>query len=90
MYKILTTKRFENSLKLCQKRHYDLNLLREVIDSLARTGVLSTKYKSHKLSGNYKNCWECHIKPDWLLIWQQNEDELVLLFMDTGTHSDLF
>ena len=90
MYKILTTKRFEKSLKLCQKRQYDLNLLKKVIDSLALTGELSTKYKPHKLSGNYKSCWECHIKSDWLLIWQQNDEELILLFMDTGTHSDLF
>ncbi len=90
MYKILTTNRFEKSLKLCEKRNYDLSLLKSVIDELALNGKLPSKFKPHKLSGNYSNCWECHIKTDWLLIWQQNDDELVLLFMDTGTHSDLF
>uniref|UniRef100_UPI00404A0C0C type II toxin-antitoxin system YafQ family toxin n=1 Tax=Flavobacterium sp. TaxID=239 RepID=UPI00404A0C0C len=90
MYKILTTNRFEKSLKLCKKRNYDLSILKEVIDLLASHGKLPSKFKPHKLSGNYKNCWECHLKPDWLLIWQQNDEELVLLFLDTGTHSDLF
>lgn len=90
MYKITTTNRFDKSLKRCQKRNYNLNLLKEVIDLLAVNGTLPLKYKAHKLTGNYKNCWECHIKPDWLLIWQQNDQELILLLMDTGTHSDLF
>jgi mRNA interferase YafQ len=67
-----------------------LILLKEVIDILSKKGELPKKYRAHKLSGNYKNCWECHIKPDWLLIWQQNDSEFVLLFMETGTHSDLF
>lgn len=90
MYKIRTTNRFEKSLKLCKKRNFDLSLLKDVIDELALNGKLPSKFKPHKLIGTYKNCWECHLKPNWLLIWQQNEDELVLLFMDTGTHSDLF
>jgi len=47
-------------------------------------------YRPHKLSGEYDNCWECHIKSDWLLIWEQNDTELTLLFTGTGTHSDLF
>lgn len=90
MYKIITTKKFEKSLKLCQKRNFDLKLLKTVVDLLQENGKLPQKYKSHKLSGNYADCWECHIKPDWLLIWKQNDAELVLLFMNTGTHSDLF
>ena len=90
MYKIRTTNRFEKSLKLCQKRNYNLILLKDVIDILALDGKLPAKYKPHKLTGNFKNCWECHIKPYWLLIWQQDYQELILLFMDTGTHSDLF
>ncbi|MGC4129045.1 MAG: type II toxin-antitoxin system YafQ family toxin [Bergeyella sp.] len=57
---------------------------------MQETGTLPAKYKPHKLSGNYAGCWECHIKPDWLLIWKQNDNELILLLMDTGTHSDLF
>lgn len=90
MYKITTTNRFDRSLKRCLKRNYNLDLLKEVIDLLALNGKLPLKYKPHKLSGNYNNCWECHIKPDWLLVWQQNDDEVLLLLMDTGTHSDLF
>jgi mRNA interferase YafQ len=90
MYKIYTTNRFEKDLKLCKKRNYNLNFLKEVIDLLQTDGKLPIKYKSHKLSGDYADCWECHIKSDWLLVWKQNDDELTLLFTNTGTHSDLF
>ncbi|PKP17366.1 MAG: type II toxin-antitoxin system mRNA interferase toxin, RelE/StbE family [Bacteroidetes bacterium HGW-Bacteroidetes-23] len=90
MYTITTTNRFEKEVKICIKRGYDISLLKSVMEILAENGTLPSKYKPHKLSGNYNNCWECHIKPDWLLIWQQNDTELVLLFMNTGTHSDLF
>ena len=90
MYKIYTTNRFEKDLRLCKKRNYDLNLLKEVIDLLQKDGKLPRRYKPHKLSGNYVNCWECHIKSDWLLVWKQNEEALTLLFTNTGTHADLF
>ncbi len=73
-----------------KKRNYNLNLLKEVIDLLQIDGKLPIKYKSHKLSGDYADCWECHIKADWLLVWKQNDNELTLLFTNTGTHSDLF
>lgn len=90
MYTIKATKRFEKSLKLCKKRNYDLNLLKEVIDTLQKGEALLPKHQQHKLTGNYKDCWECHIKPDWPLVWKIYEQDLVLLLMDTGTHSDLF
>lgn len=90
MYKIYTTNRFEKDLRLCKKRNYDLNLLKEVIDLLQKDGKLPRRYKPHKLIGNYVNCWECHIKSDWLLVWKQNEEALTLLFTNTGTHADLF
>ncbi|WP_395063133.1 type II toxin-antitoxin system YafQ family toxin [Flavobacterium sp.] len=90
MYSISTTNRFEKEMKLCKKRGYDMSLLQKTISILAETGSLPLKYKPHKLSGNYDNCWECHIKSDWLLVWLQNEEELILLFLNTGTHSDLF
>jgi mRNA interferase YafQ len=67
-----------------------MELIQKVISILSNTGKLPAKYKPHKLSGNYENCWECHIKGDWLLIWMQNDQELTLLFTNTGTHSDLF
>ena len=90
MYQIVTTNRFDKSLKLCKKRKYDLSILQTVLDTLQETGKLPPKYKPHKLSGTYDDCWECHLKPDWLLIWKQNDTELILLLLDTGTHSDLF
>lgn len=90
MYQLTTTNRFNRSLKLCKKRGYDLSLIQKVIDLLQETGNLPIKYKPHKLTGTFKDCWECHIQPDWLLLWKQNNDELILLLLDTGTHSDLF
>lgn len=90
MYSLVTTNKFNKSLRLCKKRGYDLSLLQIVVDTLLEEGKLPIQYKQHKLSGNYSGCWECHIKPDWLLVWKQNDTELILLLLDTGTHSDLF
>ena len=90
MYKLTYTKQYKKSVKLCKKRGYNLALLEEVLSILEIKGKLPAKYKAHLLSGNFKDCWECHITSDWLLIWQQNDKELILLFLDTGTHSDLF
>jgi mRNA interferase YafQ len=90
MYKITTTNRFEKEVRICIKRGYDISLLKNVMELLAESGTLPPKFKPQKLYGNYNNCWECHIKPDWLLIWQLNDTELILLFMNTGIHSDLF
>jgi len=63
---------------------------KEVTRMLVTTGKLPAKYKTHKLTGNYSGCLECHIQPDWLLVWKQNDNLLQLLFTDTGTHADLF
>lgn len=89
-YSIYTTKRFDKSLKKCVKRGLDISKLQVVFEHLRSAGSLPPQYRPHKLSGNYEGCWECHIQPDWLLIWEQNDTELVLLLIDTGTHSDLF
>ena len=62
----------------------------KVINILAETGSLPDQYRPHPLFGNYKNCMEAHIQPDWLLIWQQNDTELTLLLIATGSHSELF
>ena len=67
-----------------------MQALKEVIDILVTTGELPPIYKPHKLSGKMSNLWECHIKPDWLLVWEQNDTELTLLMVATGTHSDIF
>ena len=61
-----------------------------VIVIIQETCSLPMQYHPHKLSGKFEGLWECHIKSDWLLIWQQNDTELVLIMTDTGTHTDLF
>lgn len=89
-YKVKTTKRFEKDVKRCIKRRYPMEKLKEVIELLENNGTLPSKYRPHKLSGNYEGIWECHITSDWLLMWQQDDAELILLFVNTGTHSDVF
>ena len=89
-YSILFSNQFKRSYKKCLKRGYNKALFEEVVTLLAETGTLPARYKAHKLVGEWKGLWECHIQPDWLLIWEQREEELVLILTDTGTHSDLF
>ena len=90
MYGISFTNRFKKDLKLCQKRGLDLSHIRVAIGILAETGSLPAQYRPHKLGGNHIGQWECYIDPDWLMVWEQNDKELNLLFLYTGTHSDLF
>ena len=90
MYQIGYTNRFKKDLKRCFKRGFDLSILEKAVDLLQQEGTLPQKYKAHKLSGNYSDCWECHLQPNWLLIWKQNDEEFILLFINTGSHSDLF
>ena len=89
-YGIVLTSMFKKDLKLAKKRGYDLSLLISVVDTLAMGQPLAEKYKDHKLVGNYNGCRECHITPDWLLIYEISENELILYLTRTGTHSDLF
>lgn len=89
-YKIVQTGRFKKDLKLARKRGYNLALLAAVVDTLASGNPLPEYYKDHNLSGNYSGCRECHITPDWLLIYEIADDELFLYLTRTGTHSDLF
>lgn len=90
MYRIDYTRRFEKDLKRCLKRGLNILLIQEAIALLAEAGTLPAKYRPHKLSGQFDGCWECHIQSDWLMTWKQNDTELTLLFLQTGTHSDLF
>ena len=90
MLKIVSSNRFKNDLKLAIRRGYKIELLEEVVNKLADGIVLEPKYKDHELSGDFKGLRECHITPDWLLIYQVIENELVLYLSRTGTHSDLF
>ncbi len=89
-YTINTTRQFDRALKKCIKRGYDLTKIKTVINILAEEGTLPPNYRPHKLSGNYAHVWECHISPDWLLLWTKNDYELTVLLIDTGTHSDIF
>jgi mRNA interferase YafQ len=81
---------FKKSFKLCKRRGYDMSHLETVIRILSDEGQLPAEYKPHILSGKYAGIWECHVEPDWLLLWTQNDKELILLLLDTGTHSDIF
>ena len=90
MYKIRPTVKFQKDLKIIQKRGYNISLLTDVLNILANGEKLPRKYKDHNLIGNYKNCRECHITPEWLLIYEISNEELILYLTRTGTHSDLF
>ena len=90
MYKIRPSAKFQKDLKRIQKRGYDITLLKDVLNLLVNGKILPIKYKVHNLSGNFKGCRECHITPDWLLIYEIAENELILYLTRTGTHSDLF
>lgn len=90
MYKVTYTNQFKRSLKKCIKRGLDVELFRTALNILQQEGKLPQQYHPHKLSGKYSNYWECHLQPDWLMVWEQNDRELNLLLIDTGTHADLF
>lgn len=90
MYNIRPTTKFQRDLKRLKKRGYDISLLTEVIKRLSSGEALPKKNRDHPLSGDYSGCRECHITPDWLLIYELNGDELILYLTRTGSHSDLF
>jgi len=89
-YTVKPTGRFKKDFKVIKKRGYKLELLAEVIDLLANGKSLPEKNKDHALSGNWADFRECHIEPDWLLVYKMEEDVLILTLSRTGTHSDLF
>jgi mRNA interferase YafQ len=89
-YEIVQTKQFKKDLKLARKRGYNLSLMGDIVDMLAAGRELPPKYKDHNLSGDYAGCRECHITPDWLLIYEIADGNLFLYLTRTGTHSDLF
>lgn len=89
-YSARFSNKFKKDMKRCEKRGCNVQLMRYVISLLCETGTLPPEYRPHKLSGKYEGLWECHIQSDWLLVWNQNDTELMLLFTDTGTHADLF
>ena len=89
-YTIKHTSQFKKDYKLAKKRHLNLDLLKEVVAKLANGEPLPDKHKDHPLSGNWAGYRECHISPDWLLIYRIDNNTLILTLTRTGTHSDLF
>lgn len=82
--------KFKRDFKTIKRRGYPIEQLKEVFYLHEMNGNLPSKYIPHKLTGNYVDCWECHIKSDWLLIWQSNEKLREIRLIRTGTHSVLF
>jgi len=89
-YVVKPTAKFQKDLKRVQKRGCNLDLLTQAIKILASGEPLPQKYNDHALIGNFIGCRECHIQPDWLLIYEIAEDSLILYLTRTGTHADLF
>lgn len=92
MYSVQFTKQFEKDLKLVLRQGKDRKKIDEVIDLLRNGKKLPDKYRDHSLNNSkyYKNQRDCHIEPDWVLIYKIKKDELILELMRTGSHSDLF
>lgn len=91
-YKIRATAEFKKQLKKVSRQGKDIQKLKHIITLLANNESLDERYKNHILnnSKHYKNCGECHIEPDWLLIYQYHNNEFILLLITTGSHSELF
>ena len=89
MKSIITTNRFDKDVKRMVKRSKDMSKLKEIIYRLTSGLKLDDSHKLHKLTGNFKGRWECHIEPDWLLIWF-TPDKSTIILERTGTHADLF
>ena len=90
MLRIVPTNKFKRDLKTAVKRGCPIGLLDEIVNLLAERRPLPEKNRDHALTANYIGCRECHITPDWLLIYQTDEDALRLYLLRTGTHSDVF
>ena len=88
MERISRTSQFRRDAKRMQRRGKDVDKLREVLQALLAGGRLPSRFRDHVLIGQYKGIRECHIEPDWLLIYELAQDEIVLI--RTGSHSDLF
>lgn len=89
-YEVKFTNQFKKNLKLPKKQNKDLDKLFEVVNILADGGTLDARYRDHDLYGNYKGTRECHIAPDWLLVYEICGEVLVLMLYRLGTYSELF
>jgi mRNA interferase YafQ len=90
MYQVKFTTAYKKAYKLMKKRGLDLSLLDEVVDLLRQGKQLDERYRDHALTGNFTGFRECHIKPDWLLVYLIENDILTLTLVDTGSHADIF
>ncbi len=90
MYKIVAANQFKKDLKLANKRGFNLELLNSVVSTLASGKSLDKKYRDHSLTGEYRGFRECHVEPDWLLVYRIEDKDLELFLFRTGSHSDLF
>lgn len=88
--KIKSSNSFKKDVRIAEKRGHNLDSLRKVVALLISQIPLPLKYRDHTLSGSYKGFRECHVEPDWLLIYRVDQDELILFLFRTGFHSDLF
>ena len=89
-YEIQRTSQFKKDYKAAVKRNLDMEQLKKVVQILAEGETLPEEYDDHTLKGKYSGYRECHIQPDWLLVYKITEDLLILSLYRTGTHSDLF
>lgn len=89
-YQLILTNKFKKGLKLAKRRGLDITLLEAMVEKLLHGIPLDEKNKDHELKGKFKGFRECHIQPDWLLIYLVEDEVLALTLIDTGTHADLF
>ena len=89
-YRIRTSKQFDRDMKRVEKRGYDIGKIRKTIELLASGDPMPAKYKDHALAGDKLGMRDCHITPDWLLLYIIDGEELILVLQRTGTHSDVF
>lgn len=89
-YELILTGKFKKSLKLARKRGLDISLLEDIVTMIQNNIPLEEKHRDHELKGKYQGFRECHIQPDWLLIYLKEDGILTLTLVDTGTHADLF
>ena len=90
MYRISFSGRFKKSYKLCIKRGLNPDLMSKALRSLSETGTVPHELLPHPLHGEYEGCMECHLQPDWLLVWEKHDEELHIIMVTTGSHSDIF
>ena len=90
MFQLVFTNKFKKDVKLLQQRGYNLELLKNAINILEKSGELPIENRPHKLSGDYSGFWEAHVKPDWLIIWKVYPLDYEVWLTRTGTHADLF